>query len=194
MRYRPSSYKGLQRRRPHQLPKLGGSKKDIRLGVVVLGFVLLFACSLFVFRGAEKKDKPTVSSAAATTSDQTASVLFPTSLSNPDATLIGLSSQKPVGAITRTLSDNVFHVSVHATLPGIDRVSQFYEVWLVRPVPYDFVSAGEMITNDLGTFTLDWNGLSDKDYSGYTNVVITLQARGGDADPQTHIVEGEFGK
>lgn len=194
MRYRPSSYKGLQRRRPHQLPNLGGKKKEFRLGFIVLGFVVLFAGSLFLFRGSAKKTEPKTLVNSSVISETTAPTTPPISLSYPDATLIGLSSQKPVGTASRSISNALFHLNTHATLPGIDRASQFYEVWLVRPVPYDFVSAGEMITDDSGAFILDWNGVNDKDYSGYTNLVITLQARGGDADPQTHIVEGEFGK
>lgn len=155
------------------------------------GFALLFVGSVFVFRTA-KHEKPAAVS-------NTASVIgtvpiVPTALSNPDATLLGLSSHKPIGTATRAIVNGLFHMSMSATLPGIDRASQFYQAWIVRPVPYDYVSVGELITNDLGAFVLDWNGSSDKDYSGYTDLVITLQARGGDADPQTHVVEGEFGK
>jgi len=161
--------------------------------VIVGGFVLLFIGSVFLFR-TSKPEKPSENSdvVALLSSQVTTS---PTSLSMPDATLVDLSSNKPVGIATRSLENGLFHVSTRATLPGIDRESQFYQLWLVRPVPYDYVSAGEMTTNELGAFVLDWNGsASDGDYSGYTDLVITLQARGGDADPQRHIVEGEFGK
>lgn len=156
-----------------------------------VGFVVLFAGSVFIFRNA-KYEKPVADVGAPLVGAQQ-SVTEVGSLSNPDATLIGVSSSKPVGTATRTISNALFHLSMHATLPGIDRASQFYEVWLVRPVPYDYVSAGEMVTNDLGAFVLDWNGAIDKDYSGYTDLVITLQARNGDTDPQTHVAEGEFG-
>lgn len=158
---------------------------------VIGGFALLFVGSVFVFRNS-KHEKPLVASSIV--SEASSVVFTPTTLSNPDATLVGLSSKKPVGTAVRTIENSLFHLTMSASLPGIDRDSQFYQAWLVRPVPYDYVSAGEMITNDLGSFVLDWTGSSDKDYSGYTDLVITLQARGGDADPQTHVVEGEFGK
>lgn len=188
MKYR-SSYKGLQQRNTRSGSRSGG-KINVRLWAMGVGFVVLFAGSMFLFRNT-KHEKPVTASNVVSNVDSTAAI--PTSLSNPDATLIGVSSNKPVGTATRTISNALFHVSMHATLPGIDRASQFYEAWLVRPVPYDYVSAGEMVTNDLGSFVLDWNGASDKDYSGYTDLVITLQARNGDTYPQTHIVEGEFG-
>lgn len=158
---------------------------------VVAGFILLFAGSLFLFRNT-KHEKPAMVSNTVSTTDT--AMVIPATLSNPDATLLGLSTHKPVGTATRAIVNGLFHMNMSATLPGIDRASQFYQAWIVRPVPYDYVSAGEMVTNDLGSFVLDWNGSSDKDYSGYTDLVITLQARGGDIDPQIHVVEGEFGK
>ncbi len=167
-----------------------GRKTDIRFVATIVGFVVLFAGSIFLFRNT-KHEKPVVSSNTVSTTD--VATVIPTTISNPDATLIGLASNKPVGTATRTILNGLFHLAVRTTLPGIDRTSQFYEVWLVRPVPYDYISAGEMMTNDLGTFVLDWNGLSGTDYSGYTDLVITLQARGGDTDPQMHIVKGAFG-
>lgn len=191
MRYRSSSYKGLQQHRPSRLPSFGGAKKNVRVGLVVAAFVLLFGGSMFLFRTAKHEKPKDVSSVLATTSTVTPN---PSEFSQTSATLIGLTSNKPVGTATRSLVTSLFHLSMSVTLPGIDRASQFYQAWLVRPVPYDYVSAGELITNDLGTFILDWNGLADKDYSGYTNLVITLQARGGDEDPQGHIAEGGFGK
>lgn len=185
MRYR-SSYKGLQRR--GSLPRLPGNSKQIRLWLLIGGFVVLFAGSVFIFRNT-KHEKPVEKAAEVTEATE-----ITKALTQPDATLIGVSSNKPVGTATRSIANGVFHLNMSATLPGIDRESQVYQAWLVRPVPYDYISAGEFVTNDLGAFVLDWNGLSDKDYSGYKDLVITLQARGGDADPQTHIVEGEFGK
>lgn len=160
--------------------------------LLIGGFILLFAGAMFVFRNT-KREKPVAVSGVIVSDNASASVI-PSSLSNPDAALIGVSSQKPVGTAVRAMVNNLFHLNMSVTLPGIDRESQLYQAWLVRPVPYDYVSAGELMTNDLGAFILDWNGLVDKDYSGYTNLVITLQVRGGDEGPQAHVVEGEFGK
>ena len=188
MRYR-SSYKGLQQRGTRPKRKISG---NFQLWFLVGGFVLLFIVSVFVFRNT--KPEKQVGAADAILNTGSSAMVNPATLTNFDATLFGVSSGKAVGTATRALANGVFHVNIRAAMPDIDRESQFYQVWLVRPVPYDFISAGEMVTNELGTFVLDWNGLSDKDYSGYIDLVITLQTRNGDADPQMHIVEGEFGK
>lgn len=190
MRY-SSSYKGLQKR-PNVSRGTMGSRgvKQMKLWFLVGGFVLLFAGAMFLFRST-KYEKPAekVVGVIETTKVTEAGIL-----GNPDATMIGVSSQKPVGTAVRTMANNLFHLNMSTTLPGIDRESQYYQAWLVRPVPYDYVSAGELMTDDLGSFVLDWNGLVDKNYSGYTNLVITLQARGGDEGPQGHVAEGEFGE
>lgn len=186
MKYR-SSYKGLQQRRPPAFAR-SASKMNMRMWALVVGFVLLFVGSVFIFRNT-KHEKPIEKAIEVIEATEVTKTL-----TQLDATLVGVSSNKSVGTAARSIANGVFHLNMSAALPGIDRESQFYQAWLVRPVPYDYVSAGEMVTNDLGTFVLDWNGSSDKDYSGYTDLVITLQARGGDTDPQTHIVEGGFGK
>lgn len=79
------------------------------------------------------------------------------------------------------------------SLPEINREVFFYQVWLVRPIPYDFFALGEMITNDEGMFVLEWEGEEENDYSAYVNVVVTRQEYGESTDPQVHIAEGEFG-
>lgn len=188
MRYRPS-YKGLQQRSAQ--PRVRVSR-HMHLWVIVGGFVLLFAGSMFLFRTSKPEKKTEASSVVSLLASQT--VTTPTSFSDPDATLIELSSNKPIGIATRSVGNGLFHMSLRATLPGIDRESQFYQVWLVRPVPYDYLPAGEMMTNEMGAFVLDWDGLPETDYSGYIDLVITLQARNGNPDPQGRVAEGEFGK
>jgi hypothetical protein len=164
----------------------------MHLWLIVGGFVLLFAGSVFLFRTSKPEKASEVLSAASLLASQ--STATPVSFSQPDATLIGLTSNKPVGMATRSVENGLFHMTLRATLSGIDRESQFYQVWLVRPVPYDYLSVGEMATNEMGAFVLDWDGLPETDYSGYIDLVITLQTRNGSSDPQGRVVEGEFGK
>jgi hypothetical protein len=192
MRYH-SSFKGLKQRAtgPRKGFHLRQNVKQMRMWLIVGGLILLFIVSMFVFRS-KKYEKPVVTPEVLSASDTVTKIVG--ELTNPSATLIGVSSNNPVGTAIRTLTTGMFHLSISANLPGIDRESQFYQAWLVRPVPYNYVSAGEFVTNDLGTFVLDWSGSVDKDYSDYTNLVVTLQARNGSPDPQTHIAKGTFGK
>lgn len=109
------------------------------------------------------------------------------------ATLILQSSGETVGEARRGKKDDRAFLELKATLPEIDREAFFYEVWLLRPIPYNFFSVGEMVTNEEGVFVLEWEGEKETDYSGYAKVVITRQEYDRSKDPGEHIVEGEFG-
>ncbi len=161
---------------------------------VVGVFVIIFAGSIIWFRNAKKHDVGSKTGVPAISVLNNQTIPSETTATFPDATLIGLSSNKPIGTATRGLQDGVYHVSMNATLPGVDATKQFYKAWLVRQVPYDFIPAGNFALNALGTFALEWNGVAGKSYQDYSQVVITLQAIGGEEDPQAHIAEGYFGK
>ena len=98
--------------------------------------------------------------------------------------------------------ENKFYMSTSTLdlLNTEDRENFFYEGWLLRPVPFDYFSTGEMVTNFLGEFVLDWNSSTSSwqagpstNYWAYTRVIITLEAKDGNPDPDRHILEGEFG-
>lgn len=186
-----SSYRGLQ--------KGGRSSRSFgkpTLTWIVIGvFVILFIVSVFWFRSSKKKDanENNVGTQNAAVTDSTSTTVAPI-VSDTTATLNGTSSRKPVGTATRSVENNVFHLNMSAALPDIDQTKQFYEAWLVRSVPYDFIPAGTFIKNDLAASVLDWSGTVGKSYQEYSQIVVTLQNVGGDVDPQTHIVEGSFGK
>jgi hypothetical protein len=114
-------------------------------------------------------------------------------LESSEATLKDVTGGGASGRATRGTGEGHYYHSVKTSLPTIDREQFFYEGWLVRPVPFDYFSTGEMVTNNLGEFVLEWNGLPGKDYQAYTRVVITLEAKDGNPDPAKHILEGEFG-
>jgi len=65
----------------------------------------------------------------------------------------------------------------------------FYEGWVVRPEPFDFVSTGK-VEKDLsrGVYTQEFNIV--KDLSGYTGYVLTVEPNDGDPAPGPHILEG----
>lgn len=187
-----SSYNGLHHKRSSRLGT------HALTWIIVAFFIVVFIFSVVWFRSAKKKQPETKP-------DSIVNVLTPESVSqsvldsvssidNVNATLINVSSKKNVGIATREIIDGKFHISMKSALGEIDREKQFYEAWLVRQVPYDFIPIGEFVTNDLGEFVLDWNGEIGKNYQAYNRVIITLQTKNGDPDPQGHVVEGEFGK
>jgi hypothetical protein len=112
-----------------------------------------------------------------------------------EAELANVSGGGADGIATRVTDDDQYELRVNTSLlgDGIDRETYFYEVWLIRKVPYDFFSAGEMVTNSLGEFVLEWEGEKGKNYNGYTKVIVTLEARDENQAPAQHILEGEFG-
>ena len=110
-----------------------------------------------------------------------------------DAALKLLVNNKVVGQASRGTKDDQYFLRVAATLPEIDREIFYYQLWIIRPIPYDYISIGELITDEDGVFTIEWQGEKEKDYSGYMQLVITKQAYAGSTDPQAHIIEGEFG-
>ncbi len=166
--------------------------------MVIFLFVLLFATLVFWFR-TSKKNQPQL------TMNSIANILTPVSvdpsvvnramnLASPNATLIGTSSNKSAGTAHRTSEDGFYHLTINTKLPEIDREKKFYAAWLVQQIPYKYISVGSFTTNDLGDFVLEWNGENGKSYQAFTRVVITLQTKDGNPDPQEHIAEGEFGK
>jgi hypothetical protein len=179
----------------HRTSRVG--THGITIGIVFVCFVV-FVGAVFWFRTSQKESLETKK-------DSIVDVLTPTpvassivegaiDLESPQATLTNLVSGKVIGTATRGTQDSAYRVAMNASLPEIDREKQFYQAWLVRKIPYDYLSAVEFMTNDLGVFVLEWIGEPQKDYRAYTKVVITLQTKGGDQAPQTHIAEGEFGK
>ncbi|MFH1315756.1 MAG: hypothetical protein ABIH67_05185, partial [Candidatus Uhrbacteria bacterium] len=89
------------------------------------------------------------------------------------------------------IEDNLYRHVVKAYLPEPGE-NNFYEGWLVRLSPFDFFSTGEMVHNESGEWVLEWFGQFGQDYSDYTQVVITIEARDNNPDPADHILEGGF--
>lgn len=191
MQYRRSFYKTDEKRGSKRI----GSTKNMGTVFVLIGCVILFVGSMILFR----KQNQSVDVPVSSTNKTSVSVSeeSPSSFLFTEATLFELTKQNSIGKATRSAAENIYQLNVRAILLSIDRESQYYEVWLKRPLPYDYFSVGEMTTDDSGTFVLDWKGTEEKsvnDYWKYSDVVITLQTRGGEAFPETRVVEGKFGK
>lgn len=177
-------------------PKLQRWLSSLGTVVIVVALFVLFVVAVFWFRRPKEALENRI--------DSIAEVLRPDPISEAilhgaidtesrSATLF-LAANQAVGEATRGKKDEQFFLELAADLPEIDREVFFYEVWLLRPIPYDFFSVGEMVTDEDGTFVLEWEGEKDKDYSGYMRLIITRQEYGGSADPQAHIIEAEFGR
>ncbi len=170
---------------------------NIGTTMIVIGLFVVFVVAVMWFRSPkEPEDNPIDSIAHVLRPDPISEVILNGAIDTESKTaslqLVG--KNLAVGEARRGDKDGTFFLEVSARLPEIDREVFFYEVWLLRPIPYDFFAVGEMVTNDEGVFVLDWEGEREKDYSGYMRLVITRQEYKGSRDPQVHVVEAEFGK
>ena len=165
-------------------------------GVVVLLLFVLFVFAVRAFRDTEPEGETVVASIA--------DVLKPDPISQAvidgaidtesrGATLRWVATGERVGSATRGEKDDRFYLEVKTVLPEIDREAQYYNVWLLSRLPYDFFPLGEMVTDEEGNFVIEWTAPEDEAYSSYTQVIITLNPYEGSSDPGTHLVEGEFG-
>ena len=177
------------------------SKKNIPqttwLLVACLGILFIVAVFWFRSTGNKKSETGIVNSIANVFTPRpvdSSIVEGGINLTSKDASLIGVNSKQIVGQATRGTKDGKYFFEGKAILPTINRETNFYDVWLVQSVPYQFFSLGEMITNETGDFIIEWQPDDEIDLQAYTKIVVTLQTKGGDPDPQRHIVEGEFGK
>jgi len=179
------SYKGLDKKT--RTPKKGNTFLFLFVGIGTCLFFLL----VILFRMQkpevvlEQQNTATLLTSIETEKDSTESLSL-------NAVLVDPVTQKPIGSVVRKFTDSTFHLTSLLQPPDIDRELYFYELWLVRDVPYDFVSAGAFVTNEEGEFVLDWEGEEDKSYADYHELVVTLQVKGGDTDPQRHVAKGDF--
>lgn len=163
--------------------------------LVVLALIVLFVYLVYDFRKPKEEPEELVGSIENVLTPTPGSLLIPEEILFPksrDAVLYHSITGEEFGEARRGTKDGEYFHTVKAGLSEIDREIQFYEGWLVSPIPYNFFSTGEMVTNDLGEFILEFEGEKGNDYSAYTQVVITLEAYKGPSGPNTHIAEGEF--
>lgn len=145
---------------------------------------LIFLVGLCYFRFDEwQGNKEVITKTASETPNPVFSEIDPLTMSK-EAIIKSSDSNVEVGRATRGVENQVFYFSIKADLPTIDREKEFYEGWLIRQKPYDFISVGEMTTNNLGQFVLEWAGdVNNLPY--FSKVVITREAKDGNAAPST---------
>lgn len=160
--------------------------------ILAAGFLalMIFCVGLFYLRLGQDEEKffnsfTDVESGVESKSETTAF------LPQQTAAIKNLSDSAEVGVATRGVENSILYFTIRASLPAIDRETEFYEVWLMRQVPFDFISVGEMVTNDLGEFVLEWAGEA-ADWLQFNKAVITREAKDGNSAPANKVAEGIF--
>ncbi|MFA4845961.1 MAG: hypothetical protein WC654_05370 [Patescibacteria group bacterium] len=168
----------------------------IGTGTLVVILFIVFVFSVRWFRSAPIAEEETVNSIAdVLTPDPISQAVIDGAIDTESkiATLRWSATGEIVGEARRGEKDDKFYIEFMSMLPEIDREAYYYQVWVLRRIPYDFFSVGEMITNDEGKFILEWLASDDEDYLSYSEIVMTVNEYEGSADPGAHLVEGKFG-
>lgn len=163
--------------------------------LVGLGFFALFVVGVQLFRSGAAPEESQETIADVLTADPIVGGLTSSSfLEGKDAELVHVVTEQSLGRATRGLFDGRLSVTVNHNALELDHEAFFYEVWLVRKLPFSFLSIGEMIPLEEGGYQLEWESDRERDYREYSRVIVTRETRGSSRDPETHILEGEFGK
>ena len=95
------------------------------------------------------------------------------------------------GMATRSYNGSNYIHTVTAQLAD-SSADKFYEGWLVRALPFKFISTGQLNKDASGNYVLDF--FANEDYSNYNKVVITQETKslGLDNNPEDHVLEGSF--
>ncbi len=163
--------------------------------VVVLFFVFVFAVAWFRTPKEEVQSEFFDSIAHVLTPDPISqAVISGIDVHSKEADLRWVNTGELLGEAARGIKDEKYYLDAKLSLPEIDREVHYYQMWLVRKLPYDYFSVGEMVTNEDEEFVLEWEAPDDEDYFDYTQIVITVNLYEGTPDPGEHLVEGEFGE
>lgn len=174
------------------------TKSHFRLPLQIIGVgiltLIVFGVGLFYLRSGQKNRSE--NNNAVYDLDNPQNPFNPSSdnnavLQKQTAVIKSLSSNLEVGSADRGIENGILYHTIKVSLPEINRETEFYEGWLVRQAPYDFFSTGEMVTNNLGEFVLDWAG-EHSDIVSYDRVIITREARDDNPAPAEHVAEGVF--
>lgn len=160
--------------------------------VVGLLFFGLFVVGVTLFRGTDKQVDESSTIASILTPDPISTGSGVGLLRGREAPLRHVVSQQELGEATRSVFNERLSVVVRHQAFEVDNAVFFYEVWLVRKLPFNFVSIGEMIPQDTGGYALSWESAGEQNYLDYNRVIVTRETRGASPDPETHILEGEF--
>lgn len=175
----------------HRRRTTGPSRGTLGRGVlVVLLLASAFAGSVYAFRRMASNEVNAKKAAEAARMEIPVSGAV--SIPAASAAFVDVERAGGQGTAARDAKDGRYHLTLHATLPPIDRASVSYEAWLFSRLPFDYVPLGELTTDTAGAFTLDWEGVAGKDYATYRQVIITRQAKTDDANPGVHVLQATF--
>lgn len=163
---------------------------QLTTGLVLVAAVAVFFVGVKWFRS--QPAEPTLTPEYPDVSDVASASTVSSLSESPRADMYSVVAGGETGQATRDIEDGQFHHVVKATLPDINTETEYYEGWLLRPVPFDYFSTGDMVHNVDGDWVLEWFGEANKDYSAYTRVIVTREPKDGNPAPDVHILEGEF--
>jgi hypothetical protein len=162
---------------------------------VIIGFVFLVVLIAGVFWIRNTKSKKTASPYPSVTpnlSDQISKTFnFQIPEGADKADLRDVSGGNGSGMATAKFEAGVFSSTVLADLPAPDG-GKFYQAWLIGGKAgdndYSIISLG-VLRAAKGGYLVDFQ--SKTDYSGYKNVVVSLESQKAFA-PSAHVLEGSF--
>lgn len=166
-----------------------GTVKTVALVMLLVG---VFAGSVYVFRTSHASRAKSTGLPVAITKAEAAALL-----ADPELVTIELANlEKGSGSGTATLErkDGKIHVSLKTSPPPIDRATTTYEAWLFSRLPFGFFPLGELVTDELGAFILEWEQADQARYATYRTIIVTREAKDANPDPGAHVLEGTFEK
>ncbi len=107
-----------------------------------------------------------------------------------ETTLSAIGDTHGSGVATSEWSGTAFRHVIVATLPDPPQ-GYFYEGWLIRSRPFDFLSTGHLIqhADDLKWY-LVWE--SSEDRRDFRKIIVTLEPDDKDPAPNIHVLEGLY--
>jgi len=170
---------------------------NILLIALILGGILIAGAGIFVFTNKSRQPVTPVNTQANPRDEVTTIVktneegVMETAEFESDgltlvANLVDVSGGNSTGKGYITRQGGKLTHSVVANLPD-PTGNNFYEGWLVQQKPLKFISSGNMVLGNDGSYILEYN--SDQEFASYNFVVITLETV-KDTTPEKHILEG----
>jgi len=176
-----------------------GNKNFLTVLVAVMVIGIVGGFFIFGSTSADGEGIDIVDDALAQNSiDETDSDIVENQASNTDQislTYVGEESGGFSGISRRGSNDGIFSHVIVADLPDINLDEFVYEGWLVRPGLSEFFSTGELFKRADGKWGLVWEIREDEskvEVQDYSRVIVTLESKDGDGNPEEHILEGQF--
>lgn len=92
------------------------------------------------------------------------------------------------GSAEFTYQEGIFYMNAIINSLPTPNGDDFYEGWLVRQDPFEFISTGVLDSEGNGVYTNVFE--STTDFTDFNQYVLTIEPNDGDPAPAGHIVEG----